>query len=484
MSEKKKKNWSGYTFIAEAGRATYFPMAYFIIHAYWRAARHPHWPLSIPVLGDCSKYSTRWHYAVRDPNIFGPYLARFLETPERMRAFEKYIVKQRSHVRRLFKRESYRGCTNTALGRSVEIFYNSFQDLIVAAGTLRYLDRALVPAVQHAYRSYKNRDELVALVSMGVRTSFALREEYAMCTLAARLQQKHHFVKSSAAISGIKRIWSIYRWSSCGYYNEQLKSIETYKAELRTLLKRNQVHALRAMRLRIRKDKQQRRTALSMLSSRDRRLGILAGQATVAKDEYRFIASELIGRAAPLFKEIAQRTGYSVDAVRDLLPKELTALLNGKSYPTSLVHARRRHAIVVYGPGRTFYTLVGRAADHMKQQHLNQGDRDASILHGRAASPGHVRGIARVVLNVSDFYKVKRGDILVCLNTSPEFMPVLRKVAGMIGEEGGLTAHVSVISRELGIPCVVNVVGATQVFKDGDRVEVDATKGIVRKLNT
>ncbi|MBI4262181.1 hypothetical protein HY624_01500 [Candidatus Uhrbacteria bacterium] len=481
MLVTKKIDWAAYQFIAEAGRATYFPMAYFIIHAYWRAARHTQWPLRIPVLGDFSKYSTRWHYAIRDPHVFDPYLMRFLMAPKEMRAFEQYIAAQRMHVRHLFPCDTCSTVSNHELVSDVEKFYSCFQDLIVAAGTLRYLDRALVPAVQHAYRLHKKRDALVAIVSMGAQVSFALREEYAMLALAAGLQKRHDSITSSAAVSGIKKIWSTYRWSSCGYYNEQLKTIAVYTTELRALLKQDSIRAFRAMRFRIRADQQKRRAALRLLEPRDRSLGILAGQATVAKDEYRFVASELIGRAMPLFREIARRTGYSVDAVRDLLPKEVRALLLGKPYPSALVRARRR-AIVIYGGPGFFQVLLGRAADTFARRHLHHGDRDATTWHGRAASPGHVRGTARVVLNVNDFHKVKRGDILVCLNTSPEFMPVLRKVAGIIGEEGGITAHVSVVSRELGIPCVVAINGATLHLKDGDWVDLDAARGIIKKV--
>jgi len=66
--------------------------------------------------------------------------------------------------------------------------------------------------------------------------------------------------------------------------------------------------------------------------------------------------------------------------------------------------------------------------------------------------------------------------------TNPNMMPLIRKAKAIITDEGGITCHAAIISRELNIPCIIGTKIATKVLKDGDRVEVDADKGIVRKL--
>jgi pyruvate,water dikinase len=78
--------------------------------------------------------------------------------------------------------------------------------------------------------------------------------------------------------------------------------------------------------------------------------------------------------------------------------------------------------------------------------------------------------------------KMNRGEILISASTSPNLMPAILKAAAIVTNEGGLTCHAAIVSREFKIPCVVGTQFATQVLKDGDRVEVDAGKGIVRKL--
>jgi len=78
--------------------------------------------------------------------------------------------------------------------------------------------------------------------------------------------------------------------------------------------------------------------------------------------------------------------------------------------------------------------------------------------------------------------KVEKGDILVSQATSPDLLPAMRKAGAMVTNTGGLICHAAITSRELKIPCIVGTKNATYIFKDGDRVEVDATKGIVRKI--
>jgi phosphohistidine swiveling domain-containing protein len=110
-------------------------------------------------------------------------------------------------------------------------------------------------------------------------------------------------------------------------------------------------------------------------------------------------------------------------------------------------------------------------------------DKDSEdFVKGAVASKGKVQGIARIVMGPADFHKVRKGDILISSMTRPEFGPVLKKVAGIVTNEGGITCHAAIVARELKLPCVIGTVNATKVFKDDDLVEVDANAGIVKIL--
>jgi len=85
-------------------------------------------------------------------------------------------------------------------------------------------------------------------------------------------------------------------------------------------------------------------------------------------------------------------------------------------------------------------------------------------------------------MNEKEFNKMNEGDILVTSMTRPEYVPLMWKSSAIVTDEGGITCHAAIVSREMGKPCIIGTNIATKVFKDGDLVEVDADKGIVRKV--
>jgi phosphoenolpyruvate synthase/pyruvate phosphate dikinase len=103
-------------------------------------------------------------------------------------------------------------------------------------------------------------------------------------------------------------------------------------------------------------------------------------------------------------------------------------------------------------------------------------------LKGSVACKGIVEGRIRIILDKKDLEIIKEGDILVTEMTSPDFVPALKKCSAIITDEGGIACHAAIVSRELNKPCIIGTKIATEFFKDGELVEVDADEGIVRIL--
>lgn len=101
------------------------------------------------------------------------------------------------------------------------------------------------------------------------------------------------------------------------------------------------------------------------------------------------------------------------------------------------------------------------------------------IIQGNTAFLGFARGAAKIIFSPLDFKKIEEGDILISPMTQPTFTLILSKIAAIVTDEGGITCHAAIVSRELGIPCVIGTEIATKVLRDGDMVEVDATHGKV-----
>jgi phosphohistidine swiveling domain-containing protein len=114
-------------------------------------------------------------------------------------------------------------------------------------------------------------------------------------------------------------------------------------------------------------------------------------------------------------------------------------------------------------------------------------------VKGKGIGKGRVKGKVRVILHAKEFWKVKKGELLVTPDTNPEYMIILPKVKAVVTDNGGFTCHAAIIarelmipavvSREMRIPCILGISNARNIFKTGDRIEVDANKGVVRKIS-
>ncbi len=105
------------------------------------------------------------------------------------------------------------------------------------------------------------------------------------------------------------------------------------------------------------------------------------------------------------------------------------------------------------------------------------------LAKGLAASPGIGRGNVKLIEDLNNINQVEDGDILVTGMTNPDMVPAMRKCGAVVTDEGGRTCHAAIVSRELGIPCIVGAKNATKTLKDGQFVTVDSTRGVVYEGN-
>ncbi|MBM3205595.1 phosphoenolpyruvate synthase, partial [Candidatus Shapirobacteria bacterium] len=99
------------------------------------------------------------------------------------------------------------------------------------------------------------------------------------------------------------------------------------------------------------------------------------------------------------------------------------------------------------------------------------------LLKGQAAAPGLASGPVQKILSAKEIGKVNQGDVLVAPMTSPDFVPAMKKVVAIITDKGGQTSHAAIVSRELGLPCVVGTETATQDLKNDQMVTVNGSQG-------
>jgi pyruvate,water dikinase len=103
------------------------------------------------------------------------------------------------------------------------------------------------------------------------------------------------------------------------------------------------------------------------------------------------------------------------------------------------------------------------------------------IVRGLGASPGIASGPARIVTEMDHLDQVQEGDIIITEMTMPDMVPAMKRAAGIVTDEGGMTSHAAIVSRELGVPAVVGCGSATREVEDGQPVTIDGDKGTIRE---
>jgi pyruvate,water dikinase len=109
------------------------------------------------------------------------------------------------------------------------------------------------------------------------------------------------------------------------------------------------------------------------------------------------------------------------------------------------------------------------------------GEAGRILVRGLGAAPGRASGAVRLLSSLDDAARLAQGDVMVTQMTSPDWVPLMRRSAAIVTDSGGMTCHAAIVSRELGIPCVVGTGNATKTLRDGEVITVDATHGVVRE---
>ena len=104
-------------------------------------------------------------------------------------------------------------------------------------------------------------------------------------------------------------------------------------------------------------------------------------------------------------------------------------------------------------------------------------------LSGTCACPGKAKGAVKIINLPEEMDKMNKGDIMVAHTTFPALVPAMKKASAIITDDGGVTCHAAIVARELKTPTIVGTKVATEILRDGDRVEVDADKGIIKIIN-
>jgi len=177
-----------------------------------------------------------------------------------------------------------------------------------------------------------------------------------------------------------------------------------------------------------------------------------------------------------------QRPALQYDDCISMIDEEIIAALRGNLAinPGLLKKRFRQDFVSIYQDDRLHFVYDKSLIKKIRNIFLSVKNSEVS---GLVVSKGRVKGLARLIKSKADFSKFKAGEILVCNFTTPDYIPLMNKAAGIITDDGGITCHAAIISRELNKPCIVGTKSATRTIKTGDLLDLDADQGIIKILS-
>lgn len=182
-----------------------------------------------------------------------------------------------------------------------------------------------------------------------------------------------------------------------------------------------------------------------------------------------------------VLNEVALRFKIAPTTLKFILHTEIN-LKNLSDKDFKLLLKQRSAGSAYYTNFKQNLVLYGKDFKYLANSLLDSDVVPVTEIKGVSGSLGKITGVVKICESISDIDKVQPGEILVASMTRPEYFPAMQKAAGFITDEGGITCHAAIIAREMKKPCIIATKIATQILHDRDLVEVDANKGIVKKL--
>lgn len=342
--------------------------------------------------------------------------------------------------------------------------------------------------IQYQLKVYSNISiEEINLLNTSLKMSFGTREELEVLQTSLDLLNKGFNIESAEVLQAIEYFVKKYNWIGFGYDGPSNYNFEYYKNLIKNYLENGELELkVRIEGLLLFRDslklKQQEIIEKNHISDQDQRRVKdfhLIADMTDERKEVHFPLHQVFDK---VLAEIANRKGIqkfnlkylTLEEIEESNGDEIEKMYN-KRISTNTVFRFINGQPECFDTPQTAHKYADKIKKHLSQKNIT----------GKVASKtkdSKTVGKVRIILTANLHYNMLEGEILIATMTSPEYLPAMRKAKAIITDEGGITCHAAIVSRELGIPCIIGTKIATKVLKDGDLVEMDSESGVVRVL--
>lgn len=318
----------------------------------------------------------------------------------------------------------------------------------------------------------------------------ALFEVLAQASVPSRIDQLEmvllRWKVQSGTLADLRRLANRFGFLGAYSVNDPPWTARQLRSQVQN--ERRPAERLRERQARFRAQRRAVALALHRLKSDQRlhRITAVVHAYTFLRNERADIYRQAMVRTQPFYRWLERRYRLPRGSAADLTIHEIIDILRGRLVISRQELAQRaKHGYVVHLTRRTSRVIADPRQRNafLRTQIRGWGtESQRRELIGQVAFPGKVRGRARLILRAAEAARLRTGEILIANMTHPDYLVAIKRAAAIVTDEGGIVCHAAIISRELKIPAVIGTREATKVFKTGDFVEVDARKGIVRKL--
>jgi len=178
-------------------------------------------------------------------------------------------------------------------------------------------------------------------------------------------------------------------------------------------------------------------------------------------------------------KQISKKTGYPKDIILCTTKEEFDKYLkNGKLPKKEVLQKRYTSGALLFQNGK--YEFITDKKVTLLEKSIEEKFVSQVAIKGTSAYPGKAKGTVKIIMNAREKNDFKKGDVLVTGMTRPEYVYLIKESSAFVTDAGGMLSHAAITARELKKPCIVGTQIATKTLKNGDLVEVDADKGIIK----
>lgn len=379
---------------------------------------------------------------------------------------------------------NYRGLPEEVLYKVYEIFLNQYTSVFRFSHTVRTAGKEgqerLERYLEEKVADKKKAIEYLNILTATPKDSFVATEGKELLELGVKVEKGEDL---KALISEHTKKFC---WIPIGYRDEQPYTEEYFINEFNSIKSmpgsfEEKLQKLKEMNDKIRTEREMVLNELNPDPS-IRNLADMLSEMTYMKDYVREALSRSIYSSRNIFAEISRRIGKKKDFVMTMTPEEINYALHGGLYEDWEIENRVKHNILVYDWEKEDPLVYTGEKGRVMELNFKFEKTEVNEVQGSVASLGHAIGKAKIILSQADFSKFEQGDILISPMTTPDFVPLMKKAAAIVTDEGGVTCHAAIVSRELGVPCVIGTQIASKVFKDGELIEVKANHGVVRRV--